>query len=497
MTTVDEARTIIARLETELGRRRAEIQNRDDYYRGKQKLVFATDEFREIAADYYAGFADNWCAPVVEALTERWRPIGVRTKGAKEPDEQLREWWKVSGAATDWPLAANTCATTARVFALVWSSDADGTPEVTFEDPRQAIVEYEPGSRRRRRAALKLWHGDDTDFATLYTATEVWKFQRPHRTTVNSSLVLPVEVTKGLAEWQPRRDPDDAAWPLAHDLGKVPMVEIQNRPDLFSAPMSEIDGVIAMQDAMNAMWHFLFSSADFAAFPQRVILGAQLPKIPILNENGVKVGERVVDLDNAKVKRILAFEGPHAKLGQWDAADLTGFLEVIEKCANHIGNQTRTPLYYFASSIQNISGDTLKALETGLISKAGERQFSSDFSILEIHELMALVAGQRELAKSVVAGTTTWADSESRSEAQKVDALSKLKEIGLPLQYLVERYVGGDADEVARIMDMVRDQARYDPLAVLAAQERQLDRDSRRNQPDDGDQPPTDEGGEA
>src|SRR5699024_6774467 len=122
------------------------------------------------------------------------------------------------------------------------------------------------------------------------------------------------------------------------------------------------------------LWAFLFTAADFTALPQRVLLGAELPMIPVLNEDGQKIGEKPIDLPEANVKRILNLEGPNAKIDQWDPADLAVFTGVIEKAANHIGNQTRTPLYYFASSIQNISGDTLKALETGLISKVGERQ---------------------------------------------------------------------------------------------------------------------------
>lgn len=490
MAPVDDALAEVAVLERELGRRRPDIQRRRDYYRGEQPLKFASPEYCEWFGDRYKGFSDNWCSPVVEALTERMRPIGVRPYGERNTNDDLRRWWHESGAVSEMPLAFNTAAATSRVFAMVWSSDADGTPEVTFEDPSQAIVRYADGSRRKRRSSLKLWSDEDNDYATLATAKFIWKFQRRRYGRAVGSLQLPPEVKTSLAGWQPRQEPDDDTWPIPNPLDVVPMVELQNKPDLIAEPLSEIDGVISMQDAINALWGFLFSSADFAALPQRIILGAQLPKIPILNEQGQKIGEKPIDLPDANVKRILNLEGPNAKVAQWDAADLEVFTKVIEKCANHIGNQTRTPLYYFASSIQNISGDTLKALDTGLVSKAGERIETTNPGLLEINAMMAQVAGDEALAKAVRAGTMLWADREVRSEAQKVDALAKLKDIGFPFEYIAERYVGGDADELKRVMKMYKAQLTEDPMMLLAQREREMNgRNQAEGDGSDGEDP--------
>lgn len=482
MAPVDDALAEVALLERELGRRRADILKHNDYYDGKHPLRFASREYRDWFGNQYSGFADNWCAPVVDALTERLRVMGVRPREARRVDPNLRRWWEESGAAADAPLAFATKAITSRVFALVWTSeDEDGIPEVTFEDPSQAVVAYVPGSRRKRRSALKMWSGDGIDYATLYTPDYVWKFERTSAEASGMGLGDPDLFTpggarptqaNGLGGWRPRTGlAASEPWPMRNPLGVVPMVELQNRPKLLGDPLSEITGVIAMQDAINALWAYLFTAADFAALPQRVILGAQLPKIPVLNDAGQVVGHKPLDLPEANVKRILNLEGPDARIGQWDSANLETFTKVIEKAANHIGNQTRTPLYYFASSIQNISGDTLKALETGLVAKAEERMEVDDEPLREIHRLMALVAGDEQLARQVKGGTVVWRDHESRSEAQRVDALTKLKQIGFPFEYIAEKYVGGDADELERLMRMYRDQVRTDPLMLLAERE--------------------------
>lgn len=251
------------------------------------------------------------------------------------------------------------------------------------------------------------------------------------------------------------------------------MVELQHRPRLNGYPISEIEGVIPMQDAINALWSYLFTAADFAALPQRVILGAQLPKIPVLNDQGQVVGHKPVDLPEANVRRILNFEGPDAKIGQWDAAKLDTFTDVIEKCANHIGNQTRTPLYYFASSIENVGGDAMKMLETGLVSKIGEIKKFETRPIRETFRLMALARGDEALAEAVRGGTVLWSDHESRSDAQLADSLTKLAQIGFPFEWLAGKYVRGDVDELARIMEMREAEAELLPLNMMMKREQQ------------------------
>lgn len=464
-------------LDFELHRRQPHLTKCKDMYDGKHPLAYASEQYREWFGNQFEGFADNWCMPVSDALSERQRVVGVRPRGDKSVSEELRRWWEESGAAEDAPLAFSTKAVTGRAFALVWGSD-DGGPEVTFEDPSQAIVAYEPGSRRRRKVGMKMW--TDTwsghDFATLYTPDHLWKFRRRSARRADQAggldgsgggLQLPASMLMR-GGWEQRQDPGDDTWPIPNPLGAVPLVELQNKPKLLGDPISEIDGVIAMQNAINALWAFLFTAADFTALPQRVLLGAELPMIPVLNEEGQKIGEKPIDLPEANVKRILNLEGPNAKIDQWDPADLAVFTGVIEKAANHIGNQTRTPLYYFASSIQNISGDTLKALETGLISKVGERQEVDNGSVKEIHRLMAIAGGNPGLAGKIAGGTTIWKDHESRSESQKVDAIGKLFDVGFPFEYLAEKYTGGDADEVARILRMKEREAEMEPLSIMA-----------------------------
>lgn len=470
-TTTEQALALVGELEKELRCRREDVDWLTAYYDGCHKLHYASSEYREWFADRYDGFSDNWCRTVADATTERLEVTGIRPFGADKPHEALWRAWEESDAPAESSMAFSRAAYARRSFALVWGEDA----EVTFEDPRQAIVGYEPGSRRKRRAALKIWRASDTlEYATLYTKDAVWKFQRAAAGEFTRKLELP-DSFLGNGGWVRREDlGEDSTWPLPNPMDEVPMVELQHRPRMVGRPISEIEGVIPMQNAINTLWSYLFSAGDFAALPQRIILGAQLPKVPILNDEGIPIGERPIDLPDANVKRILNLEGPDAKVAQWDAAKLDTFTDVIEKCASHIANQTRTPMYYFASSIENVSGDTLKMLETGLVSKISEIKRFEHRPVREIFRLMALAKGDESLAKSVAGGTVLWANHEARSDAQLADAMSKYAQLGMPFEWIAEQVVRGDADELDRIMEMRKRDMEVSPLALLAQAERMM-----------------------
>jgi hypothetical protein len=94
--------------------------------------------------------------------------------------------------------------------------------------------------------------------------------------------------------------PEDEPNPQPNPMGMVPMVELPNRPLLLPRSDLDVSGVMDMQDAVNLIWAQLFNASDFASFAQRIVLGAEVPKTPILDENGQKIGERPIDLRSSR-----------------------------------------------------------------------------------------------------------------------------------------------------------------------------------------------------
>lgn len=457
--TAEQAIDQVTRLAKKLDEQAKDALKWREYYEGKQPLKFSSAEWRKWFGAQYEDFSDNWCAPVVDATAERQRLLGFIPYEADQVDRDLSRIMRVNGADVDFGLAATEAQYARRAFTSVWGNPDDpSTPFVSYESPTEVVVKYAPGTRREPIAALKRWTDEDsgTIYATLYTPHHLWKFKAVGPI---KGLVLPASL---MGQWAPREGVDDV-WPLPNPMGRVPISELPNRTSLSGGPMSTIAGVASMQDAINLLWGHLFTASDFAAMPQRVVLGAQLPKIPILNENGEQIGEKVIDLDEANVRRIINFEGKDTKIDSWPAAEPKRFLEVIQAAKSHVQDQTRTPAYYFSSSgsISNISGDTVTALDAGLVKKVkGVNEVQSD-GTRRTGEMMCLAQGDHAKAAAMAAGTVKMGDEEIRSEAQLADALMKYKEIGFPFEWIAKQKID-DPEELAEVLEAY-ERERRDP----------------------------------
>lgn len=452
MATAQQATKWIDTLGEDLRRRLPEAQRYDDYYRGDHTLKFASDEFQSYFSKRYAKFSDNWTQTVADAPTERLEVIGIRPfDSGRTGDDELWSVWMDNEADSLSDLAWLDAIVAKRTYALVWG---DNPTRITWEHPSQAIVDYDPETRARR-AGLKVWADDDWEYATLYLPDEVWKFQRRRMTDRRKRLLDGVYTSSFVGSWEPRQPDSDETWPLRNPFGVVPLVEMPNRPRLLGEPMSDVAGTIAMQDAINLLWAYLFNAADYASFPQRVVTGAERPKVPILDESGQVVGERPVDLEKFAVNRVVWLEDPNAKIGEWSAANLEAYTAVIERAVGHIAAQTRTPAHYLllGGGISNVSGDTMKALETGLVKRTHEKTEHFGRGVKEIFRLIALARGDRKKAAAVARGDVLWKNVESRSESQLVDALQKLDSMGFPFMWIAERY-GLGPNELVRVMRM-------------------------------------------
>jgi len=160
MTDMAEALIKLKALEVQLGKRVTDAQRCIDYYGGQQNLRFASDQFRFYFAKRYVDFSDNWTQVVADSPTERMEVQGIRLAaglqdsekpGEKDGDDDLYRVWTENGMEADSGLGFLHAITTKRSFGLVWGNDDDiSTPEMTFEDSRECIVGYVPGSRRKR-----------------------------------------------------------------------------------------------------------------------------------------------------------------------------------------------------------------------------------------------------------------------------------------------------------------------------------------------------------
>ncbi|MFD0570146.1 hypothetical protein ACFQ0T_14095 [Kitasatospora gansuensis] len=102
--TEQEALRITQALEAQLDKRQAAVKVWNGFYKGKsERLVFASDRFRQAFGGLFDGFSDNWCGVVCDAPSERMTPLGFRF-GEGEDGAAARPTSRPSGSGrrTGW-----------------------------------------------------------------------------------------------------------------------------------------------------------------------------------------------------------------------------------------------------------------------------------------------------------------------------------------------------------------------------------------------------------
>jgi hypothetical protein len=464
--TLEQAKAKTEQLSSELTARRPAIEKRIKYFKGETgKLHFASPKFAEYFEKQYSGFSDNWCMPVAQAPAERMNLLGLRPYGRTTGvDRDLERAWLSNEGDAGSSEAFLLFGVAARSFSLVHpASGPDGMPRLTWEHPDSAIVDTDPETGEDR-AGLVAWADDRVDYATLYNGpNQIFKFKRPTSRDRHERNGSAADLTGG---WQ-LRNPDVEV--ELNPLGEMPLTELRNQTLLDDEPISDISGVMGLQDTANLIWAYLLNALDQASLPARVVTGAELPKVPILAKDGTIAGYRDVELDELMKERILWIPSKDASIEEWTAAALDVFSKVIEQIVEHIAAQTRTPPHYLVAKMVNTAAESLNIAEAGLVSKTMERINYAGRGLKKTQRLMAKAMGANDRRIAAInAGKLIWANVQYRSDAQMADVATKLRGAGFPMEYIAEKLVT-DPAEVSRIMKMIQLEQARDPL--LAAQQ--------------------------
>jgi hypothetical protein len=434
------------RLLKKLQKRRAEISVYDDYYEGRHPLAFASEKFLKAFGGLFESFADNWCDLVVDAVEERLNVTGFRVEADAKGDDAAWRIWQANNLDADSQMGITEALVNGLAAAIVWAGPDDQTPSITMEHPREVIVETAPGNRRQRLAALKWWTDDreGIDYATVYLPDAIYKFRTRTRAEKRG---MGAGLNAGTAKWV-QRDVAGEPWPLPNPLKVVTVVPIANRPRLLVPGVSEIKRVIPIQDAVNKLVSDMLVTSEFSAFKQRWATGMDIPVDPETNQP--------IEPFRAAVDRLFIAEDPNSKFGEFQASDLSNFVQAIELVVQHIASQTRTPPHYFYLRGQFPSGESIKSAETGLVAKARRKMRTIGEDLEEIIRLAFAVIDDPKADEPGL--ETIWADPESRTEAEHVDATIKKRALKVPLLQLWED-VGYSPQQIERFKEMLAEEA--------------------------------------
>jgi hypothetical protein len=420
-------------------------------------MRFASDEFRDYFARRFSGFSDNWCMPVAQAPVERAHQRGVRLPGQRFADVELSRTWERNDADRGLSEALLMMTIAKRSYGLVSPSPVGA--RITFEHPDSAAVITDPQTRLRR-AGLVVWQDDTTEYGSLFLPDSVLSMRREKVATIGGDLYVPPDADG----WT--FDTSKDAVEVRNPLREVPLVELRNQALLDNDPISDIAGVMAMQDSINLVWAYLLNALDYASLPQRIVTGAEVPREPIIDSvTGQVVGTRPLELDKLVRERIMFIPGEGAKTSEWAAASLEVYSKVIEQAVQHVAAQTRTPGHYLLSG-SNVPATGYELSEAGLVSKASERISYATPAVRDLYRLAALADGNAQKAEKVAVGKVLWKNPQYRDQAALMDGLGKLRTTGFPIQWIAEEY-GLEPDEVSRVMEMIRTEQQDPYLARL------------------------------
>ncbi|MGW4181247.1 phage portal protein [Streptomyces albidoflavus] len=417
------------RLYDQLQSRTKYVERMRSYCSGDHPLPTLPDKARSAFQKLLRHARSNYVGLVADATSERIQVDGFRLGGVEVGDEELWRIWQANSMDADSDMLIGEAVRVGRSFALVAPNPEDpSTPLITAEDATQAIVAYRPGSRRVRAAGLKCWLDDwgGLLMATLYLPDAVYKYEAP---ALKSGSV-------GKPKWAARQV-DGEAWPAPNPLGLVSLVELPNRPDLLGEAHSEIEDVLDIQDRINKTLIDRLMAQEFSAFRQRWATGYELPE----DEHG-----QPVEPFRSAVDRLWVAEDSAVKFGEFGATDLTPYLKAAEADVQHMAARTRTPAQYLLGQLSNVSGEMLRATESGLVSKVRQRQRPLGEGMEEIARLALRASGDtRDLERLEV----IWHNPEFRTEGELVDALVKMSTLGVPQEALWERW-GASQTEIAQ-----------------------------------------------
>lgn len=415
----------------------------DSYYEGEHRLAFASLSYTSHFGEMLKDFADDWCQVCVDALAERMNPIGFRfTSTAADgdvaaADDDANRMWQSNQLDANFRLAITDTITLSETAAIVWRGP-DDRAQITFEHPSEVVVFHKPGSLTERLAAVKIWTEDDgTRFAYVYLPDGIYKYRT--RRTIDSALVLPAGVS--LARWV-EYHPDGEDWPLDNPTGIVSVVPLYNEPRLrsgwrtsersWSRGRSGIRKVIPLQDALNALVRNMLTASEYSAIRQRWATGIEPPIDPDTKQP-IPAWELAADsvwIGNPKLNRQgnvpeKAFE---PKFGTFDVTDLRNFVVGVEMIAQHIATVRRLPPHYLNASADRLSGESIKAAETGLVAMVGGEAVIIGEDLEEIIRLGFLMEDANDPRGRDMSAETIWRDFETRTESEHIDAVVKKRQ---------------------------------------------------------------------
>jgi hypothetical protein len=408
------------------------LQRWEDYFRGKFETPYLPSVNQSAISREYKDLLSRAdlpiCGLVVSAVVDRLQVEGFRSPTSSDVDATVWDWWQSSKLDARQTLVYRD----SMVFGDGYVSVTPGGESPTFrvESPMNLVVEFDPTDPTRIETAAKIVK----DRGWLYTDDAIYALRHARNVPGGWEVVSTI--------------PNPA--------GETPIVRFANRMDSRGHSQSEIALIAGPQRRIIQTLADRLMVQRSASWRQRWVSGIEVDS----DENGNPIPPFRIGVD-----QLVVTENPDARFGEWAESPFDAHLKAIEDDIRQAAAISQTPPHLLAPhTISNISAEALVALEAGLAAKVGERQLAWG----ESWETAIRIGGAQVGYDVSDLSEVIWADLERRSDAQKVDGALKLRSIGLPLPFLLER-LGLSPVAISRVMVEVEAEQQRDAVRAAAS----------------------------
>lgn len=424
----EEALRTVTRLNAKLARQRTALKVFDDYYAGRFPLPYVPGEDQAEFTQLLNRARLNWCRKVIDISSRRLVLGSITSPRSPGAAKTLWAVWEACNMGVKSKIAQRSALRYGLSYVQVGRRrGGDQGTVIRPMSPMRTVHDIDPDEPEVPRTVMSVAY-DDTD---PMSPTRYWLW-----TTDEWWIINP----------RPRRRADRIVGHGPHNMGRVPVVVLRNQPDEDGGWASDLVGLTDVQDGINQTLADRLMTQSYGAYKQWLLIGWS----PELDNDG-----NPKNTLRPAVNRFMFLDDDPAKVKPFEftATDLDPILKAVESDVQHMAALSDTPAHYLLGQMVNISAEALKAAESALTSKVGDRQewFSDGWE-----DVFRLVATQEGITPDP-ALQAKWKDTEPYSEAQRMDALTKKKALGVPDEVIWSEM--GYAPEDVTAMAKQRDEA--------------------------------------
>lgn len=405
------------------------------YIDGDQPLEFASDRFRSAFGRYLNRLTYNRCASVVDAHADR---LQVQGFGADDEaiSQAVQNIWDANRMGRRQGHLITDSLGLGDSYLIVQMHPVLGDVHLWAENPAGIRVHYAQDVPDALDLAAKTWLDDDKyQRLTLYFKDRVEKYISRQR--------APSGVPTSTSAFEPyNREAEGEPWTFRLNVpGRVPVFPFANNARTNAYGVSELRAVLPLQDAVNYAIATMLVAVEFAAYPQRVLIGV---------DAGTPEEESQLARFQAGLTTILTLFGPDAKIGEFSAVNVAQYLSVIEFFDTAIARVSKVPVHYLSMTGGIPSGRALRIAEAPFTRKIEDRQIERGDGI----EAAMTYALQLDGMTNVQPGDIriNWSSAAPVTEEDQLDNAIMKQQIGFPFEAIV-REMGYEPDQIALILE--------------------------------------------